>query len=95
LKGLKSGVQQHLGFFLDDDVCPELECNCRLAPEIEDKAILDGRGPEDSKAAHPALLVHGNKDVVVSPVGHLTQDVLQATAKKYLAQPYKTLTVLQ
>lgn len=94
LKELKSRVQEHLGFPADDGTCPELECNCKVARQIDDNAVLNERGAGDYKASHTVILVHGNNDVVALPIAELTLHAVQEAAKKYAEQPNKTLTVI-
>jgi hypothetical protein len=94
LKKLKSRVQQHVGFSADDGACPELDCNCKVARQIDDNAVLNERGSGDYEASHTVILVHGNNDVVALPVSELTMTAFQETANKYLAKPNKILTVI-
>ncbi|KAF2824079.1 hypothetical protein CC86DRAFT_421855 [Ophiobolus disseminans] len=94
LKELKSRVQIHLGFPADDGTCPELECNCKIARQIDENAALNERGAGDYEASRTVILVHGHNNVVAIPLVELTRSALQETATKYLAQPNKVLTII-
>lgn len=94
LKELKSRVQKHLGFPAGDDTCPELECNCKLARQIDENAVLNERGTGQYEALRTVILVHGNHGILALPVTELTRTTLQETAAKYLVMPDKVLNVI-
>tara|TARA_R110002003_G_scaffold48_14_gene4033 strand:+ start:19078 stop:22614 length:3537 start_codon:yes stop_codon:yes gene_type:complete len=94
LKELRSRVQQHLGFPADYGACPELECNCKLARQIDEHAALNEDGAETFKASHTVIVVHGNNDVVAIPLDDSTSDYLHQAASQFLVQPNKTLNTI-
>ncbi|KAF2023014.1 hypothetical protein EK21DRAFT_95249 [Setomelanomma holmii] len=94
LRELKARVQVHVGFPADDGTCPELECNCNLARQIDENAVLNKFGTGDHDASHTVILVHGNNNVLAIPVADITHDTFQNVASTYLMQPNKILTVI-
>jgi hypothetical protein len=77
LKQLKSLVQEHLSFPADDGACPELECNCSFARQIDDNAAFNA-GAEVYDPLRTVIIVHSENDVVAIPVGDLTLNTQQA-----------------
>lgn len=92
LREFKARVQEHLGFPEDDGTCPELECNCKVARQVDDNAVLNERGDGDYEASRTVIVVHGNNEIVAVPVADLTWSAIREAAKTYVEQPNKTLT---
>jgi hypothetical protein len=84
LKELKARVQEHLGFPPDDGTCLDLECNCKLARQIYNNAVLNKIGTGNREAMRTVIVVHGNNDIVAVPVGEVTLSVLQHAARVHL-----------
>ncbi|KAH7087509.1 hypothetical protein FB567DRAFT_346883 [Paraphoma chrysanthemicola] len=94
LKELRAHVQQHLGYPADDGTCPELECNCNLARQIDEHATFNEEGAEVFKASHTVIVVHGNNEVVARPINSTTSDQMQEIAKEFMVHPSKILKLV-
>ena len=86
LKELKGVVQQHLGFPADDGVCPELECNCSFARQIDNNTVFNVRGVGDYEALRTVIVVHGANNVVAVPISDPTLSVIHQATKDHLSQ---------
>lgn len=84
MKELKARVQEHLGFPPDDGTCLNLACNCKLARQIDNNAVLKKLGIGNVNALQNLIVVHGNHDVVSISVDDAALSVLQQAAKAHL-----------
>ncbi|KAI4677039.1 hypothetical protein J4E81_010999 [Alternaria sp. BMP 2799] len=84
LQQLKGLVQEHLGFPTEDGDCPELECNCSLARQIDGNATFNVNGSGDHDALRTVILVHSNNIVTAIPVGDITLNAIQQATKEYM-----------
>ncbi|KAI4936692.1 hypothetical protein J4E86_011309 [Alternaria arbusti] len=84
LKQLKGLVQEHLGFPAEDGDCSALECNCSLARQIDNNAVLNVNGSGDRDALHTVILVHSNNIVVAIPVDNITLSTIRQATKAYM-----------
>jgi hypothetical protein len=94
LKELKSRVQEHLGFPPEDGECLELECNCKLARQIYENAVLSSHGAEHHESSDTFIVVHGNNEVVALPVKESTLTAMRDPASKFFPNPNKVLKTI-
>jgi hypothetical protein len=83
LRQFKGLVQEHLGFPSDDGDCPELECNCSFARQIDKNATFN-KGAEVYDPLRTVIVVHSTNNVVAVPVGNLTLNTIQQTVKEHV-----------
>jgi hypothetical protein len=94
LKELKSRVQEHLGFPPEDGECLELECNCKLARQIYENAVLSSHGAEHHGSSDTFVVVHGNNEVVALPLKEPTLTAMRDAASEFFPKPKKVLKTI-
>jgi hypothetical protein len=84
LKQLKGLVQEHLGFPTEDGDRPALECNCGLARQIDENAVLNMSETRGYDALHTAIVVHSDNIVVAIPVDDHKLSTIQQATRAYM-----------
>lgn len=86
LRQLKGLVQEQLGFPTDDGACPELECNCSFARQIDQNAAFNTRSLKNHDPLRTAIVVHSNNQVATIPVERLTLNTIKLAAGSHFQE---------